>query len=326
MPSSLLYLSRRLLVMVPLLCGIALLVFILMHLAPGDPIHIMLGGAVHVTDEVIQSIRERYGLDQPVLVQFWHWVVRLVRGDLGFSYISNQSVVDIIGARFGETLRLMLTAQVLAITLAIPMGVLAAVRHRSWADTITSGVSLFGYSMPGFWLGLVLIWVFSLTLGLVPSSGARTVGVDFATPWAVLVDQLRHMILPVTVLALNQSTFLFRLTRSSMLDVLKQDYVRTARAKGLNERVVIYRHGLRNAMLPLTTVVGLNLGYVLSGAVLVETVFAWPGIGRLTVAMALQRDYPTLMGIYMLLAVSMLVATLVTDVVYVLLDPRVKLR
>lgn len=326
MPSSLLYLSRRLLFMVPLLCGIALLVFILMHLAPGDPTHIMLGGAVHVTDEVIQSIRERYGLDQPVLVQFWHWVVRLVRGDLGFSYVSNQSVVDIIGARFGETLRLMLTAQVLAIALAIPMGVLAAVRHRSWADTITSGVSLFGYSMPGFWLGLVLIWVFSLTLGLVPSSGARTVGVDFATPWAVLVDQLRHMILPVTVLALNQSTFLFRLTRSSMLDVLKQDYVRTARAKGLNERVVIYRHGLRNAMLPLTTVVGLNLGYVLSGAVLVETVFAWPGIGRLTVAMALQRDYPTLMGIYMLLAVSMLVATLVTDVVYVFLDPRVKLR
>ncbi len=320
------YLIRRVLIMVPMFFGIALVVFLLMHLAPGDPVQIMLGGRVQVTEEVIRNIRTRYGLDQPLLVQYWRWVTNLLQGDLGFSYVSNQPVAALIGARFWKTVQLTLTAQVLAVAMAVPLGVMAALRYRSWTDNLLSGLSLFGYSMPSFWLGLMLVWLIALKLGLLPSSGARTVGVAFAAPWAALVDQLKYMLMPVGVLAFNQSTFLFRLTRSSMLDALKQDYVRTARSKGLAERVVVYRHALRTALLPLVTTIGLNLGYLLSGAVLIETVFAWPGIGRLTVAMALQRDYPTLMGIYMLLAVSMLVATLLTDVLYSFIDPRVKLK
>lgn len=317
------YVIRRLLLLPLTLLGISVLLFGLIHLAPGDPVRILLAGIPTANAELLETFSAKYGLDQPIHVQYGRWLIQALRGDLGYSFISHMPVTKLIGERLVKTLQLTLTAQLLAVSVALPLGVLAALRHRTWVDSLLTPLSLFGYSMPTFWIGLLAILIFSLRLGWFPSSGGGTIG-EGGQALGRIWDQIRYMALPVLVLALNQLTFLFRLMRSSMLQTLREDYLRTARAKGLAERKVLFKHALRNAVLPFVTAVGLNFGYLLSGSVYVETIFGWPGLGRLTVSAALQRDYPTVMGIYMLCAVLMLVCVLLTDVAYALIDARVR--
>lgn len=314
---------RRLIVLPLTLVGISILLFGLIHLAPGDPVRIILAGIPSTNAEMVEMYRAKYGLDQPIPVQYARWFSQVLRGDLGYSFVSHMSVNQLIGERLAKTLQLTLTAQVLAILLALPLGVLAALKHRTWIDNLLTPLSLFGYSMPTFWVGLMAILIFALRLGWFPTSGGGSIGGaggGLATVW----DQLRYMTLPVLVLALNQATFLYRLMRSSMLQTLPEDYLRTARGKGVAERRVIFRHALRNAVLPFVTAIGLNFGYLLGGSVYIETIFGWPGLGRLTVSAALQRDYPTIMGVYMLTAAVMLITVLITDASYALIDPRIR--
>jgi len=306
-----------------LLIFTTLFIFILIHLAPGDPVQIMLGGNPTVTKEVIDILTRKYGLDKPLWMQYLIWLGNVLRGDFGHSFVLNAPVITLIGERILNTLKLTLTAQILAICIALLLGIIAAKRHGTLIDNIISALSLFGYSMPSFWLGLICIFIFSLTLGWLPSSGTQTLGVNLS-PWEALIDELKHMIMPVTILALNQSTFLFRLVRSSMIEALSQDYITAARARGVSERLVVYKHALKNALLPVVTAAGLNFGYLLSGAVLIESVFGWPGLGRFTVQLAFRRDYPALLGIYLLIAITVMVANLITDILYAYIDPRVK--
>jgi len=229
-----------------------------------------------------------------------------------------------IGVRVWNTIKLTLTAELIALSIAIPLGVISAVRHNSVLDHACRVFALMGFSMPIFWLGLMMIYVFSLWLGIFPTCGAETVGAEYANFLERLADEIRHLILPAFTLGIVRAAFLTRLVRSSVLGELQMDYVLTARMKGLSERIVIYRHVFRNAMLPVVTVIGLSLGFMLSGAVLTETVFAWPGMGRLAWWATLTRDYPVIMAITMIVSTMVVIFNLITDVVYALIDPRIR--
>ena len=313
------YVAKRIGFAVLMLVGVSMILFTIMRLAPGGPEAVLVGG--EFSQDAAEQIRQRLGLDRPLALQYASWAAAALRGDLGRSFKTGDAVATLILDRLGPTLQLTGSALAFALVVAIPLGVLAAVRRGSVWDTLGSSISLFGVSFPSFWLGIMLILLFSEILGLLPASGLGEYGRE-----GDLVARARHLILPTLTLGLIQMAAFMRFTRSSLLEVLRQYYVRTARAKGLSSTRVVWRHALRNALIPVVTVVGLSLPTLVGGAVLTETVFAWPGIGRLAVGAVFERDYPVIMGVNLLVAGVVITANLVTDLAYCLIDPRISYR
>ncbi|HEY7731221.1 MAG TPA: ABC transporter permease [Gaiellaceae bacterium] len=327
---------RRLILLVPILIGLSILVFLWIRALPGGPAAAILGE--RATPEAIEQVNKQYGLDQPVYVQYLKYVRSLLRGDLGTSINSRRPVSEEIGRRFPATVELALAAMILAVAVGIPLGFVAAKRHGSWIDHSSLVGSLLGISIPVFFLGIVLKYVFSVQLGLLPTVGRIDVRIDAEHPtnfyildailtlnFEALYSSVEHLILPAIALASIPLAIIARITRASVLDVQNEDYVRTARAKGLDPSVVDRRHVLRNALLPITTIIGLQVGILLSGAVLTETVFAWPGMGTWLVDAIDNRDFPVLQGGILFLAVVFVLVNLVVDVSYGYINPRIRL-
>jgi peptide/nickel transport system permease protein len=311
------YLARRLLLLVPVLVGVSIVIFGVLHLSPGDPAEIMLGS--QATKEDLTRLRESLGLNEPLPVQYAHWIGHIVRGDLGRSIWMKRPVLPEVLGRLGATLLLTGTALLLSTIGGLALGVASAAWPRSLLDRSSAVASLFGASMPSFWLGIVLMVVFALWLGWLPASGMYA-----SYGGGGLGDLLSHLILPAVTLAAASITIIARLTRSTMLEALGQDFVRTARAKGVAEAGVLLRHGLKNALIPIVTVVGVQAGYLLGGAVLTETVFAWPGVGTLMVQGILARDFPLVQGCVLVVALAFAVINLAVDLLYAWLDPRIR--
>lgn len=318
------YILRRLFQGGPLILGIVVLNFCLIHLAPGDPI-ISLVGEFQTSEEYIQSVRRQYGLDKPLLVQLFIYMGNVLRGDFGYSFSFKQPVLDVILDRIPATLLLMVVTILFSTILGVILGVVSSRKQYSKTDNLATLISLVGYSIPVFWLGQILLIGFSLKFPLFPAQGMQSLRETY-TGIAYAADVLHHLVLPAFALGLSYLAINTRFTRASMLEVLSQDYVRTARAKGLSERKVIYKHALRNALLPLVTLTGLNFGFLLAGAVLTETVFAWPGLGRLMYDSIYTRDYPVLMGMFIFISAMVIVVNLITDIFYSVLDPRIRVH
>ena len=318
------YVIRRFMIIIPTFFFISLLIFTLIHLAPGDPVTMMAGSNPRMTDKEKDKLRKDFGLDQPIHIQYAIWLGKLLRGDLGYTYTYGAvSVVNMISLRIWRTVELVFITQLMALALAVLLGVVCAVKQYSLTDALFKLTALIGYSAPSFWLGLLSIIVFAGMLQWLPSFGVQTQGVTFPTIFHAWLDHLKHLILPASILTFGWLAYLLRLVRSSMLEVLGQDYIVTARAKGLSERVVIYKHALRNALLPVVTCEGYAIGFILAGAAVIETVFSWPGLGKFWVDVALNRDYPTLMGLSVMVSLMVLVANLCADIAYAIVDPRI---
>lgn len=315
------YLLRRLLISIPVLIGITMVTYAIISFAPGDPVTALINpeAAAALGPGWVEQQRAALGLDKPVPVRYGLWLKETLRGNLGFSYRDRQPINRTIAARLWPTLKLMGAALLLAIVIAIPLGILSAIRQYSFLDYLSTVSGFAAISIPSFFLSLAMIYVFSLKLGWLPSSGMNTVGGSGST-----LDAAKHLILPTVVLGLAEAAPLIRYTRSSMLEVIRQDYVTTARAKGLREGVVIWRHALRNALIPLVTVVALNLPRLLGGAVVIEAIFAWPGMGTLAITAVQGRDYPVIMAINLITAAMILTSNLLADVIYAVIDPRIK--
>lgn len=312
------YIARRTLQMIPLLLGITVVLFGVIQAAPGGPEAALLESDRFIDPAVIEAYRVRLGVDQPVPVQYVRWLGAALRGDLGISFSTTRPVSQMIVERLPATLELMGASFVLAAVLAFGLGIFSAVRQYSWFDYIGTGMSFVGIAMPVFWFALILQLVFAVWLRWLPVAGTETVGASS------LGDHLLHLVLPSIVLSLRYVAGWSRYLRSSMLVVLRSDFVRTARAKGLSERTVVGGHALRNAMIPVISVMALNLSGLFSGAVITETIFAWPGIGRMFVQAMFSRDYPLLMGILLLGSTMVVVFNLLADILYAVLDPRIR--
>lgn len=318
------YVIGRIIQIIPVVLLVVIFNFVLIRVAPGDPIQIMAGELA--SEEFIEATRAKYGLDLPIHQQLWIYLQQVFSGDFGHSYDYNQPVLTIILNHLPATLLLVLTGQLLGIFAGILLGVVAAQRYGSPFDSLLTMLNSLLYSVPVFWLGLIAILLFGVKLRWLPTSGMNTVmGPTEGWPW--VVDVAKHLAMPAFSLSLVwvMPTF-YRISRSSVLEVLREDFIVTARAKGLPARVVFFRHALRNALLPSVTLAGLSLGLAMSGALLTETVFAWPGMGRLMYEGIFRRDYPLLMGIFIFTSLSVIIASLLTDVLYKLLDPRVELE
>lgn len=300
------YLLHRLLLFFPSLLGVLTLVFFFIHFVPGDPVEVMLGETASASDK--EALRRQLGLNEPVWTQYLGFLKGLAVGDLGRSLYHQEKVMDLVLARFPATLELTLAAMAVATLCALPLGVLAAWKRRTWVDRCALLLSLFGLAMPNFWLGPLLIIAFSIQLGLLPVSGR---------------GGLSHLILPSLTLGTAMAALLTRMIRSSLLEVIHEDYIQSARAKGLSEITVWLKHALRNSLLPVTTILGLQFGSLLAGSVITETIFTWPGIGRLTIQAIQTRDYPLVQGCVLVIAVCYLVVNLFTDILYRVIDPRI---
>lgn len=309
---------RRLLQSIPVFIGITIISFALIHAVPGGPTA-RLELDADIRPEDIARIRANMGLDKPVWQQYLIWVGNLLRGDLGISYIDQRPVAKQIRERLPKTILLTGTALLLSIGLALPIGVIAAVKQYSWLDNIITVFSTAGISLPSFWLGLMCILIFAVRLKWLPSGGVVTIGQPFSMP-----DLLKHLVMPAFVLATISIAGWSRYIRGSMLEVIRQDYVRTARAKGLRERLVIVRHALRNALIPVATLMGLSIPNLVGGALITETIFSWPGIGRLAWHATTKRDYPIIMGVVVMATVVVILGNLAADIAYGLLDPRIQ--
>lgn len=316
------YLIRRLLQAVPLLIAISIIVFALLQMTPGGPLSLGEGGSNPAAAAQMAKIREQYGLNDPIPVQYLRWIGGVVTGDWGESFKTGQPVLQVIGERVGVTLTVSGLAFLLSTVLALVIGVVAAVNRQSAFDYTTTGLSFIGLATPSFWFALMLVYVFSFQLGWLPASGLQDLRAGY-TGFDGVIDRIRHLILPVAVLSLVSVASLTRYVRSSMLDVLAQDYIRTARGSGLAERTVIVGHALKNAAIPVTTVVLLSIPEIFLGAVITETIFGLPGMGRLFIESANERDYPVLLGLLMIAALLVVIANLVADLVYARLDPRI---
>ena len=302
------YIVRRVLFLIPVLLGVAFCVFTLLYLTPGDPARMVLGDLA--TEDAVQEFRNREGLNDPFLVQFGNYVWKAVtKGDIGRSYVTKRSVAQEVLAAFPATLKLSALAMVIAILVGLPCGILSAIKQYSLFDTVTMIFAMIGLSMPVFWLGLLLILLFSVRLRWLPSSGFGT---------------FKAMILPAVSLSAQAISMVTRMTRSSMLEVVRADYIRTARAKGQKESVVIWVHALHNALIPVVTLCGLQFGHLLAGAILTESIFAIPGVGRLMVSSIMQRDYPMVQGGVLFIAIAFSIVNLLVDLVYAYIDPRIK--
>ena len=301
------YVIKRLLSIIPVLIGISLLLFFMLRMLPGDPAQVLAG--LMATPDEVELIRHQLGLDRPIHVQYVFFLGRLARFDLGRSARTQNPVTEEIWARLPNTMLLAVVAITLACLFGIPAGIISAVRPYTWLDYVVTSTAIFGISMPVFWLGLMLVVVFAVWLQWLPAGGTGT--------W-------RHVILPSFTLAAFVVAFIARMTRSSMIEVLSQDYTTTARSKGLKEQVVVIKHALKNALIPIITVVGLQFGMLLGGAVLTETVFAWPGVGRLIVDSILARDYPVIQGAILVFGLLYILVNLVVDLLYAYVDPRIR--
>lgn len=320
--ATLLFVARRLAQLVPVVLAIAALNFLLIKLAPGDAADILAGQMGHATLEFTQQLRAEFGLDLPLVEQFLIYMGKLFTLDLGVSLIQQQSVLDLILDRLPATLLLMLTAIAIAVASGVALGVAAARRQGSWLDNAISVAALLVYATPAFWLGLMLIVLFSIQLDLLPSGGMMAIG-SGKTSFALALDVARHLVLPALTLGLFYAAVYARLMRAAMLEVYGQDFIVTARAKGLSEGTIAWTHALRNALLPVVTLAGMQIGHLLGGSVLIETVFGWPGLGRLVFDALVQRDLNLLLGILFISSVVVVLANLVVDLVYGLLDPRI---
>ncbi|MCK4259187.1 MAG: ABC transporter permease [Halanaerobiales bacterium] len=301
------YIIKRLLQMIPVVIGVSLIVFSLMHLTPGDPVQIMLGEYAQQSE--IDQVRDVLGLNDPIYVQYFRFIGGAIHGDFGDSLYFRKPVMELISARLGYTLTLSVVGMIISYLIAFPVGIISAVKQNTWVDDLGMVGALLGVSMPNFWLGMMLILLFSLKLGWLPASGVGT--------W-------KHLILPAVTVGTSGAALTTRLVRSSMLEVIRKDFVRTARAKGLSEKVVIYKHALRNALIPVITIIGLRLGFILGGAVITETIFGRPGVGRLMVDSIFRRDYLVVQGVTLIIAFSILMANLVIDLTYSFIDPRIR--
>jgi peptide/nickel transport system permease protein len=331
------YIAKRISVIFPVLLAVSLIIFLIMHFAPGDPAALFLGQMV--TPEDLEKVRREMGLNDPLHIQYLRFLKEAVKGDLGISYYTKQSVLSELLRLFPATVELAIASMVIALLIGISAGVISALKQNSIFDNVSMVVALGGVSMPVFWVGLILMWVFSFKLGWTPISGRLAVQIDLKQITGLFVidsiitgniaalrDSLRHLILPALSLATISMGIIARFTRSSMLEVIRQDYIRTARAKGVSEALVIFKHAFKNALIPVVTVVGLQFGLLLGGAVVTETVFSWPGIGNVIIVSILRRDYPMVQGALLLLALLYVIINLLVDVSYSYLDPRIRYR
>lgn len=312
------YIVKRLLQAIPTLLVISFLIFSILYLTPGDPVLLMIGSSEtdSVDPAVYEAVRRDLGLDKPFFVRYVDYIGNAVRGNLGRSYLTNKEVFPTVMARMPATLQLTLTALLVAVLIAIPLGVLAALKQGSIWDNIATFMATIGVSLPRFWFGIILIIFFSLRLKWLPSFG-------IGDPSRGIVVVLKHLLLPALALGTSLAAMLTRMTRSSMIDVLNQDYVRVARAKGLKERIVVYIHALKNALIPVVTVLGTQFGALLGGAVVTETIFAWPGVGRLAVNSIARRDFPMIQGNTLIICTGFILVNLIVDILYGVLDPRI---
>ncbi len=322
------YIIRRLIQLIPLLIGISILVFLLVHLSPGDPIRMLLGE--DATTEDVARLNAVYGFDQPLHIQYFRWLSNALRGNLGVSIRQGIPVTTLIFERLGATLELAIVSVIIAILLGIPLGIIAAVKRGSIWDYLSMIVALVGVSTPGFWLGLILLSHVALKVDFLPMFGRD--GSIFGGLWVLftqfrideLLTGLRYVLLPAFSIGTGMMAIITRLTRSSLLEVLGKDYIRTARAKGLSNQIVVLKHALRNALLPVITIIGIQFGAMLGGAVVTETVFAWPGVGRLVINAISQRDFPIIQGGVLMMAVIFTLVNLAVDLSYALVNPRIR--
>jgi peptide/nickel transport system permease protein len=307
------FILRRLAMLAPVLLLVSIISFSMIFLAPGDPAEVLLtspqGG---VDQKAVEEFRTKMGMDQPIYIQYASWLLRAVKGDLGYSYMTGQDVYGAILDGFYPTLRLALASLIISLVLALPLGILSAIKQRTFLDDMGMAAALLGVSVPSFWLSYILLLIFAIYLHLFPVAGFGAGG------------DIEHLVLPALTLGISSAAVTSRLIRSSMLDVLSQDYIMAARAKGLPERIVILRHALRNAFIPVITVMGMNVGHLLNGSVVVETIFAWPGIGGLLVSSIYDRDYPMIQGCMLFMALIFMTVNLIVDISYSCLDPRIK--
>lgn len=309
------FIARRLVAIIPVLAVVAILVFLMLRLTPGDPAAVIAGD--NATSDQIALIRAKLGLDLPIWQQFFIWIGDILRGNFGESFFFKKTVTELIAQRLEPTLALSICTLIVAVTTAVPLGVIAAYRHGSLLDRFVMGFSVLGFSLPSFVIGYCLIYVFAIDLGWLPVQGYTRIGVDF---WAFL----EHIILPSITLGIIYVALIARITRASILEVLNEDYIRTARAKGLSNRVVLMRHALRNAAVPILTVIGIGIALLIGGAVVTESVFGLPGLGRLTVEAVLSRDFPTIQAVILMFSVVYVVINLLIDIGYTLFDPRIR--
>ena len=329
------YLLGRIIATIPVVVLISLLVFLLIHAAPGDPADLLLSDEASPAD--IADARRRWGLDQPIYIQYLHFLTNIAAGDLGISFRYADPVIGLIGQRLPATIELAIASLLIAIIFGVPLGVWAGAKPNSWADNLGSVFGFFGISMPSFWLGIMLILIISGYFNWLPSSGRSTYGVaqgletGFYISHSLLSgnikvawDGIKYIIMPAIALGTGMMGLVMRVTRSSVLEIMSEDYVRTARAKGLDESTVLWRHVLRNALVPVITVVGLELGTLLSGSIIVETVFAWPGSGSLLISAIQSRDYPLITGTVLTYTIAFVAINFVIDILYALIDPRIR--
>lgn len=312
------YILKRILIAIPVLIGITLIDYAIMCLA-GSPLEMLKGP--RISDAALQAKEIAAGLDKPLIVQYFVWLWQLLQGNLGYSMKSYEPVGAMIGSHIGPTLLLMGASLTLSLLIAVPAGIYSAVKQYSKGDYAVVTASFIGSSIPSFFLALILIYIFTVKLGILPSGGMNTLGMDGS-----VADTIRHMVLPVTVLAVSLAGSNIRYIRSSFLEILQQDYLRTARAKGIGYKRVIWKHAMRNALLPIVTVIGMQIPMLFGGAVIIEQVFSWPGLGLMTMTAIMGRDYPVIMGVCLLSAVVVLVSNLITDILYALVDPTIQLN
>lgn len=312
------YILKRILIAIPVLIGITLIDYAIMCLA-GSPLEMLKGP--RISDAALQAKEIAAGLDKPLIVQYFVWLFQLLQGNLGYSMKSYEPVGVMIGSHIGPTLLLMGASLTLSLLIAVPAGIYSAVKQYSKGDYAVVTASFIGSSIPSFFLALILIYIFTVKLGILPSGGMNTLGMDGS-----VADTIRHMVLPVTVLAVSLAGSNIRYIRSSFLEILQQDYLRTARAKGIGYKRVIWKHAMRNALLPIVTVIGMQIPMLFGGAVIIEQVFSWPGLGLMTMTAIMGRDYPVIMGVCLLSAVVVLVSNLITDILYALVDPTIQLN
>lgn len=310
------YIVRRILIAIPVLLGITIIDYFIMSLA-GSPLEMIQGA--RVSQAALEVKKVALGLDQPVYVQYLHWLKELFHGNLGYSMKNYQPVSQMIGTYIGPTLLLMASSLVVSMIIAVPAGIYSAVRQYSIGDYSVVTLSFLGSSIPGFFLSLILIYVFTVRLGWLPSSGMSTLGAD-KNVW----DIIKHMIMPVIVLAASMAGTNIRYIRSAMLEILQKDYLRTAKAKGIGRFLVINKHALRNAMLPIVTVFGMEIPVLFGGAIIIEQIFSWPGLGLMTMSAIINRDYPVIMGVCLMSAIVVMAANLLTDILYAVVDPTIK--
>ena len=312
------YILKRILIAIPVLIGITLIDYAIMCLA-GSPLEMLKGP--RISDAALQAKEIAAGLDKPLIVQYFVWLWQLLQGNLRYSMKSYEPVGVMIGSHIGPTLLLMGASLTLSLLIAVPAGIYSAVKQYSKGDYAVVTASFIGSSIPSFFLALILIYIFTVKLGILPSGGMNTLGMDGS-----VADTIRHMVLPVTVLAVSLAGSNIRYIRSSFLEILQQDYLRTARAKGIGYKRVIWKHAMRNALLPIVTVIGMQIPMLFGGAVIIEQVFSWPGLGLMTMTAIMGRDYPVIMGVCLLSAVVVLVSNLITDILYALVDPTIQLN